>query len=29
VWYVKQGYGRIRTMPAFDGGAFERALAKA
>ena len=28
VWYAKQGYGRIRTMPAFDEKAMARGLKK-
>ena len=26
VWYVKQGYGKITTMPAFDEAAMEKAV---
>jgi len=26
VWYASNGLGRIQTMPAFDGAAFETAL---
>jgi uncharacterized protein with GYD domain len=29
VWYVKQGFGRFRSMPAFDDAAMRAALAKA
>lgn len=29
VWYVKQGFGRFRSLPAFDDGAMRAALAKA
>ena len=28
VWYAKQGYGRIRSMPAFDEKAMSTALKK-
>lgn len=28
VWYAKQGFGRIRSMPAFDGAALEKAVAQ-
>lgn len=28
VWYVKQGFGRIRSMPAFDDAAMHQAIAK-
>lgn len=26
IWYAKQGYGRITTMPAFDEAAMEKAV---
>ena len=29
VWYAKQGYGRLRSMPAFDEKVMARALKKA
>ena len=29
VWYVKQGFGRFRSLPAFDDAAMRAALAKA
>lgn len=29
VWYVRQGFGRIRSLPAFDDAAMRRALDKA
>lgn len=29
VWYVKQGYGRFRSLPAFDDAAMRKALEKA
>ena len=29
VWYVKQGYGRFRTLPAFDDASMRKALEKA
>lgn len=29
VWYVKQGFGRFRTMPAFDEAAMAQAIAQA
>lgn len=28
VWYVQQGYGRFRSLPAFDDAAMRAALAK-
>ena len=28
LWYAQQGYGRIATLPAFDGAAIERAIKK-
>lgn len=28
VWYVRQGFGRVATMPAFDEVAIDKALAK-
>ena len=28
VWYARQGYGRISTMPAFDEAAMDAAIAK-
>jgi uncharacterized protein with GYD domain len=28
VWYVKQGFGRFRSLPAFDDAAMRGALAK-
>ena len=28
VWYVQQGYGRFRSLPAFDDAAMRGALAK-
>lgn len=27
IWYAKQGYGRVTTMPAFDEAAMEAAVA--
>lgn len=29
IWYVKQDYGRFRSLPAFDDAAMRAALAKA
>ncbi len=29
VWYVKQGFGQFRSLPAFDDAAMRAALAKA
>ena len=29
IWYVKQGFGRFRSLPAFDDAAMRSALAKA
>lgn len=29
VWYVRQGFGRILTMPAFDEAGIDKALARA
>jgi uncharacterized protein with GYD domain len=29
VWYVNQGYGRFRSLPAFDDAAMRAALTKA
>jgi uncharacterized protein with GYD domain len=29
VWYVKQGYGRFRSLPAFDDAAMRKALERA
>jgi len=26
IWYTKQGYGKITTMPAFDEAAMEKAV---
>jgi len=26
IWYAKQGYGKITTMPAFDKAAMEKAV---
>ena len=26
IWYAKQGYGKITTMPAFDEAAMEKAV---
>lgn len=28
IWYARQGYGRITTLPAFDEAAMETAVAK-
>ena len=28
IWYTKQGFGQIRSMPAFDEAAMDRAVAR-
>ena len=29
IWYVKQGFGRVRSLPAFDDATMRKALGKA